>query len=106
MATTVGLVPVHDVREPALGPAPRWARNLSREYGAAGRNRDRVGGGRCEPGGDLVDALPVEASRRRRGAGEPVQAEIVEDLFARQASGGLVGPCRELLPDPGGQPRR
>ena len=52
---------------------------------------------------ERVEALPVEATRRRAGAGQPVVHDVVEEPVARHGVLGMavvVGPRPELLDDP------
>src|SRR6266568_3803360 len=64
-----GLVPVHDVGEAALGLAAGGPGYFIGEDAAPGRDGDGVAGGGGEPFAELGDAFPVQAGRRRTGAG-------------------------------------
>ena len=61
-ATAFGFVPVDDVAEALLGPAPRGSLKLVGEHAAAGRRVDVVTfvEWSVEPAGDGVQALPVQ----------------------------------------------
>ena len=88
VAPTVGLAPVRDVREPASSPATGRPRHLPREHRAPRRDLDRrpdhPGSVRSEPPGHLGNALPVQPGRGDRGATEPVEAHVVQNLVAAQ----------------------
>jgi hypothetical protein len=105
-AAPIGLVPVADVREALLRPAPGRTLKLLGEDRAPCGDIDCVVRGPGDPLVHLPDALPVEARRGGAGAGKPVEHEIVQELVAGEHVLGVaitVGPGPELLDDPGAE---
>src|SRR4030095_14227702 len=89
VAALVGLVEVDQVGVRLLDPAARGREDLAREGGEADRDRDLRGSLASGAGGGL-SALPVRPGRRRPGAGQPVQADVVEDVVAGEVARGLA----------------
>ena len=78
MAASVELVVVDEVVGiRPLGPASRGLVELVREDADGEWDRDGL---RVE---EVSLVLPVEASRRNAGVGQPVDREVVEDVVAR-----------------------
>src|SRR5256885_15211910 len=89
--------------EDALGPGARRLDDLPREDGAAGWHLDAEAAGRELVG---VDRLVIEAARRVRGLGDPVEHDGGEQLVLREAALDLpvaVAPGAALLDDPRGE---
>src|SRR5580700_12182304 len=89
MTALVDLVEVDDVGVRLLDPAARSPPDLPRERREADRNRDRRGrlAGRTSI---FLSFFPVRARSRRPGAGQPVQGDVVDDVFPGEAAGGLA----------------
>ena len=76
--------------EYAFSTQLRGVRQISpRERREADRNRDRRGslGGRTSV---LLSFLPVRARSRGTGAGQPIQRDVVDDVFAGEIARGLL----------------
>src|SRR5262249_18146962 len=88
----VRLVEVDDVGVGLLDPAARGPPDLPGERREAGRNRDRRGSLAGRPG-IFLPFFPVGARSRRPGACQPIQGDVVDDVFWGEAARGL--PPRE-----------
>ena len=99
------LGPAPDVRVHALGHRARRADDLARERGVAHRHADAAFADRPRP----VHARVVRPERGADRAGEPVQADVGEQVVAREHAlhvAAAIGPGAELLDDPRGEPGR
>src|SRR6478672_13357902 len=87
VAALVDLVEVGEVGVDRLDPAARGSPDLAGERGEADRHGDRRRGlaarKRC---GQRACVLPVRPGRRRRGAGQPVQRDVVEDVVPTEVA--------------------
>src|SRR3954447_18175892 len=93
-------VPMPDIAVTRFHPAPHWRDDLFWKHGNAGRYRDLVRGPALWP-----KTLPIEACRRGRGRGYPVQHDIVEQFVPGEDVFGMavaVGPGPEFFEDPRG----
>src|SRR2546426_1093698 len=81
----------------AAGPRLRGTIYVLWKYSDGHRQRDLGGLPRCGLRGIASDVLPIQAPRRGRGVGEPVQREVVEDLVFGRGLRGIVAvtPFRE-----------
>src|SRR5215211_8944190 len=113
VAAPVGLVEVGEAGVGLLDPAAWGSPDLAGERREADRNRDlrrslpgRLG---CRQGSSV---LPVRPGRRRPGARQPVQRDVVEDVLPGEIARGLafdegardlVVAVRVVVEQPGGQ---
>ena len=100
MAAALWLVPVDQLREELLCPVARRRKKLTRGH------TDANGEVNCAcvlRHADLC-MLGIDACRRRRSVGQPVERDVVQHLVARECVFGValvVGPGVELLVNPG-----
>src|SRR4051794_23456248 len=114
VSALVDLVEVDDVGVARLDPAAWCPPDLARERREA--ERDRRGWQRLSARGGIGPVrLPVRPGRRRAGAGQPVERDVVEDLVAREVARGppvdkgardLAVGVRVVVDHPGGEGQR
>src|SRR6266850_3258396 len=97
VAALVDLVEIDQVAIGAAGPCLRGAIDVLRKYGDGHRQRDLGSLPRGRLRGVASDVLPIQAPRRGRAVGEPVQCEVVKDLVFGRSLRGIVAvsPFRE-----------
>src|SRR5262249_48081545 len=75
-----------DVRVRPFDPAPWGPPDLAWERREAGWNRDRRGRLARRPS-ILLSLFPIGPRRRRPGAREPIQRDVVDDVLPREIAG-------------------